>query len=250
MRLAHLLLLGSATLVAGCVTSGNALPEADPEPSSDPSVVLDGGGAPATPPDGAALCPAGACNYQTGDGCRAASPACVPLFDASGAVAPSCEAAGAATAGASCAEWIECAPGLLCVTGICRKLCCGGDWTACGDAGEHCIAGIDLAGEGGGAVSTGAMVCLPVDTCDVLSTTGCPAALTCQIVDATGATACFPGGQGATGDLCPCQSGNLCAGGVCVQLCAAAAGGGDPSCPVGSACIHYTRDPAGVGECL
>src|SRR3954453_16021866 len=34
-------------------------------------IILDGGGDPPVPPDGKALCPKGACNYKTNEGCAA-----------------------------------------------------------------------------------------------------------------------------------------------------------------------------------
>lgn len=219
--------------------------------SGGPVVILDGGGAIPEPPDGESLCPAGTCNYQTSAGCPVDEPSCVPALAMNNTSAPSCEAAGPGASGGACASWTDCAAGHICVTGVCRKLCCGGDWTGCASADEHCVQTLQLQGSGGAAVATGAMLCLPVNTCDALAPSSCktPGA-TCQIVDPTGATACFPEGTGGSLAPCPCKGGFLCVAGACRRLCKAVVGGGEPSCePDEGVCVHFNRDPAGVGEC-
>jgi hypothetical protein len=242
--------LGLGSSAAGCVASGNA--EDAPKsavPDGGVTVVLDGGGDAATPPDGVAACPKGACNYQSGAGCGDAG-SCVPLPGPGGSVAPACYAAGSTAAGAACTQWSDCAPGHLCdPTGHCRKLCCGGDWTGC-SGGEHCLRGVELASDGG-AVQTGAMLCYPAGGCDPLAPTSCAEpGTTCQIADPTGASACLPEGTGGAGEACPCKGGFLCVASACRRLCKAVEGGGEPFCPPGEGtCTHYTRDPAGVGEC-
>ena len=219
-------------------------------------VDLDGGGDAATPPDGAALCPSGACNYQTGSGCSGATPSCVPIENASGAVAPTCVAAGTAGPGAACAQVTDCIAGYVCAQETCHKLCCGGDWTGCDSPNEHCIEALAYSSPTSGEVKTGAMLCYPVNTCDALTPTSCTQAGTsCVIVDATGATACIAAGTGEAGQPCPCAGGFACIsepmmGDVCVRLCKAVPGGGAPECQANEGvCTHYTRDPAGVGEC-
>ncbi len=148
----------------------------------------------------------------------------------------------------------DCVAGYVCAASTCHKLCCGGDWTGCDSPTEHCLEGLSYAGTSG-AVPTGAMLCYPVDTCDALDPSSCPSPTTCQIADATGATACLTNGTGGSGSPCPCQGGFTCvvptgASPVCVRLCAAVAGGAAPYCqPNEGYCTHYTRDPAGVGEC-
>jgi hypothetical protein len=63
-------------------------------------------------------------------------------------------------------------------------------------------------------------------------------------------TACVPEKTGSPGDPCPCKGGTTCVADTCRRLCKAVAGGGDPSCPTDEGiCVHYDRDPAGVGEC-
>lgn len=252
-----------ATLVAALFVAGCNSGETD---SVDPNlldggadgaaVILDGGGTPATPPDGPSLCPQGAaCNYQTGEGCSGATPACVPLPDGNGDPQASCEAAGTGKSGDVCTQWTDCAAGYICAEKECHKLCCGGDWTGCPSDAEHCILALKIGSSQATAKDTGAMLCFEVGTCDPLAPASCTKpGTTCQIVDPTGASACFPEGTGAAGDPCPCKGGFLCADegdkAVCRQLCKAVEGGGAPYCPAGQTCIHYAKHPAGVGECV
>lgn len=232
----------------GC---GSSSTETDFESQVDGGPILDGGGVIAVPPDGEELCPPGVCNYQTNAGCPGATPSCVPSLASPDSVAPSCQAAGAGMSGALCAAWSDCAPGFICAEGACRKLCCGGDWSACPSADEHCIRTLQLKGGSGQILGTGAMLCYPVNTCDALAPSACAEpGTTCQIVDATGATACFQEGSGESGQACPCKGGFLCVAGECRRLCKAVEGGGEPSCKEGEGiCVHFNRDPPGVGEC-
>ncbi len=241
---------------AGCVTDGTAdepAVSARTDGGGFQAVVrLDGGGAAASPPDGVAACPKGDCNYQTGEGCGDAG-SCVPIPGPQG-IAPTCYEAGAGLAGAACTQWSDCAPGHLCDgTGHCRKLCCGGDWSGCA-GGEHCLRNLELATDAG-PTQTGAMLCYPVDTCDPLVPESCAEpGTTCQIADATGASACLPQGKGGVSQACPCKGGFLCVlegkKSLCHRLCKAVEGGGAPYCPPNEGtCTHFTRDPDGVGEC-
>src|SRR5438552_18085775 len=95
-----------AGLVAFCLAGG--LPVAcgsgetatnDPVLPSCPKLVVDMLVPLEDPPDGAAACAAGDCNYQTQAGC-AASEACRPQFnDTDPEVHPGCEKAGSAASG-------------------------------------------------------------------------------------------------------------------------------------------------------
>ena len=260
-----LLCLGAAVvgaIGAGAATAGCSDDEGESEPGfpvdagTDGPIVRDGGGTPAEPPDGVSLCPTGVCNYQSGQGCPAALPACVPTLNPEGQPAPTCIATtGTGQSGSACDAQDDCAPGYLCAETECRKLCCSGDWTGCPSENEHCIQGLKLA-SGSEAIETGAMLCYPVNTCDALDPASCTkAGSTCQIVDPTGATACFVEGTGAEGEACPCKGGYLCADlgddKVCRKLCAAVEGGGEPGCAAGQACVHYNdKHPENVGECV
>lgn len=234
---------------AGC--SGGVETEDPSDAGADgPVVILDGGGSIPSPPDGASLCPQGACNFQTNAGCTPPQ-GCVPYPDGQGNAPPTCiNTSAQGTSGASCQTLDQCAPGYICAGAVCRKLCCGGDWTGC-PAGESCIQGLSISDGNGGAVQTGAMLCLPVNYCDALEpANGCAAGTACQIVDPTGATACFAEGSGGQGEPCPCQGGFLCVDSECRRLCKAVDSGGEPSCQDGEGvCVHFNRDPPGVGEC-
>lgn len=246
----------TALALSGCSSSNDTSPggsDAGSDAGGSPGVILDGGGEISPPPNGESLCPQGACNYQTQQGCGATE-ACRPAVGANNQLSPACQSAGQGKSGDSCQDWTECAHGYLCAGGECHKLCCGGDWTAC-PSGESCIRRL-LVQVGSQNVDSGASLCFPVNNCDVLDATSCQGqqGRSCQIVDPTGNVACAPEGQGSVGDACSetvhCSAGFSCVAHTCRRLCRAVAGGGDPSCPAGEGtCIHYNRDPAGVGEC-
>jgi hypothetical protein len=248
------------SMVVGCDSSGpvdtGMSQNFDGGPPPGYVVILDGGGDPAMHPDGQALCPAGVCNYQTGAGCQAPTPACIPAL-VDGGVAPACESADAGVTGTACMHATDCAPGYLCSTdATCHKLCCGGDWTGCDSPAEHCIETLLYQGPDGGSVNTGAMLCYPINTCNALQPKSCTAPGTsCVVADRTGATACLAEGSGTTGKPCPCKGGFVCLtdskGTACHRLCGAVAGGAPPYCQEGEGiCVHYDRDSAGVGECV
>ncbi len=257
-----LVLLTSLWAANGCSSDTPATPNPDggvggtTGGSREP--ILDGGGVVVLPPDGGGACPAGSCNYQTGQGCTAGTQSCVPLPSGS-SVAPACESAGTTPSGGSCTQWTDCASGMICAAGACHKLCCGGDWTGC-PSGEHCIRPLEIkATPDAGAVQSGASLCFPINTCDALVPTSCTEpGTTCQIADATGVTACLPEGTGGDAEPCPCKGGYLCVANMavmpvtygCRRLCKAVAGGGEPSCSGAQlVCVHFWRDPEGVGEC-
>jgi len=215
--------------------------------------VREGGGEIDPPKPGALQCPSGICNYQTQSGCGAGL-ACRPQFTAASEdVSPGCEASGAGTTAAACSTGSDCAPGYFCAAGACRKQCCGRDWSAC-DPGESCIRELEVKA-GGKVVDSGMDLCFPVNNCDPLDLGPCPNApgRECKIVDPTGAVACEPISVAQVGD--PCDHDNACRAGLtcvldhCRKLCNAEACG-EPSCDADDGgCVHFTRDPAGVGEC-
>jgi len=203
-------------------------------------------------PDGASACATGSCNYQTQQGCPA-SAACRPQFNAEEvAVTPGCEAAGDHDAGDPCTTQGECGRGLYCAAGACRKMCCGGDWSAC-DPGESCIRSVEVRA-GGEIIAAGLDLCFPVGTCDLFDPSSCSdePGRECKIVDPTGAVACAPRSEADVGDPCGpptvCKQGLNCVGGFCVKLCRHLECG-EPSCGEGSDCVHFDRLPEGVGEC-
>jgi hypothetical protein len=215
--------------------------------SAGQTVILDGGGGIPDPPDGAAHCPQGTCNYQSQTGCSA-NMACLPSVKDGGLV-PGCSPAGTVAADGACTSWTDCVAGTICANGACRTLCCDGDWRVC-PTGEHCFSTLSIQLVDAGLTSSGAMICLPPDNCNVFDGSGCTTGKTCHLIDSTGATACIVGGKGVAGEDCPCAAGYTCAGGMCRKLCKAVLGGGDPACSDSDGiCIHFDRDPAAVGEC-
>lgn len=242
--------LFGAGLGSGCGSAaevGNS-----PTPDECPRLVTDNTRTVPDPPDGAAKCASGDCNYQTQEGCSD-SDACRPQFNATDAeVHPGCEEAGAGEAGQECTLQGDCGRGLYCAEGVCRKTCCGGDWTAC-DEGESCIRTLKVKA-GGEVLDAGVDLCFPVGTCDLFDAESCADTnRECKIVDPTGAVACAPRSNADVGDECGpptvCKQGLNCVGGVCVKLCVFAACG-EPACSESDgACTHFERDPAGVGEC-
>lgn len=244
-----------------CAWSGSAcssVAEPIPEPVSDagpPAVITDGGGGVEAPPDGAALCGAGDCNYQTQTGCSDGL-ACRPKLEGDQAVAR-CEAAGSAAVGSGCKQSTDCGAGALCAEGYCRAVCCGGDWSAC-PSDQSCIRQLELGLARGGSTPAGVDLCFPVGTCDVLDLTSCQdePGRSCQLVDPRGSEACAPSGAVPSGGACDdqhsCSAGHSCVGGRCALLCRAEAidAGDARPCPdLEQTCVHFDRDPAGVGEC-
>jgi hypothetical protein len=216
-------------------------------------VVLEANDELPDPPDGEQACAAGACNYQAQSGC-AANQTCAPQLT-SGNLGPACQAAGANAEGAACAQWSDCGAGLFCAEGVCRKFCCGGDWSACPE-GQSCFRPLLVRNPSTDAgIEADAYVCAPVDNCDVLDPNACGdrPGFACQVIDALGHVACAREGRSQAGDDCsrtePCARGLLCRGGECVRLCRAVMGAGEPCDAQPEACIHFNRDPAGVGEC-
>ena len=247
----------------GALVLGLAACEGDPEEEGDGrrnstnpgsggsggGVILDGGGGIDPPNDGAAFCVHPVCNYQTDEGCGSGT-TCRPTLTAGDTkVEPSCQAVGGKSRGDDCTSWDECSEGTLCAAGQCRTLCCDGDWSACDD-GESCYQTLDIGLPDGGALPSGASLCFPVGSCDVLDPSTCPADRSCQIVDSRGSVACINEGPGGVGEACPCQTGFLCVADACRRLCRAVEGGGEPACPKDEGiCVHFDRDPPGVGEC-
>jgi len=243
--------------LSGCGSSSTVNAPSAPADAGceDAATVLDGGGTIEQPEAGGSACPSGVCNYQTQSGCGAGQ-ACRPQFSASETtVEPGCEAAGSGRSGAACATGSDCAVGYFCVEQACRKQCCGNDWTACDD-GESCFRPLQVKA-GGVVTDSGMSLCFPIGGCDPLDPTSCGSGSSCAIVDGRGAVACIPASTAKPG--APCDAGGACAtGSICVSLSAGAEcralcradACGSPGCAPGQGnCVHFKRDPAGVGEC-
>ena len=254
--------LFGATLALACGGPETATGRGDGGEAGQPGecapVEPNAGGGFIPPPEGAKACAAGVCNYQTQAGC-ALDLACRPQFPAAASsVIPGCEPAGAAQSGEACESSADCARGFLCLPGegVCRKLCCGGDWSAC-PSNESCIRQFLVALED--HTEHAVDLCYPVNTCDVFDPTSCDGESTaaspreCKIVDPKGSVACAPASPQQLGQPCVppglCAQGLTCLGGTCRRLCRAEQCG-EPSCPTEEGpCVHFDRDPPGVGEC-
>jgi hypothetical protein len=221
-----------------------------------PAIVENAGDEIPDPPDGASLCPAGECNYQSQTGC-AEDEGCQPYWTDDGlAVEATCLPAGDRGAGETCSSALPCQRGYACAAGYCRKLCCGRDWSAC-DEGESCFRTYALQLTSGTIEDSGAYLCFPVGECSVLRTDQCAAGLDCKMVDPRGSEACVPKSSEQLHE--PCSARGACAAGLtcvgepgqetCRLLCAAEECG-EPACPEAEGtCVHFNRDPEGVGEC-
>jgi len=221
-----------------------------------PAIIADGGDTIPPPPDGVMLCPSGACNYQSQDGCGADT-ACQPTqVTGQASVEPGCVPAGSGHSGEPCDADNACDKGFFCANGYCRKLCCGRDWSAC-DEGESCFRNL-LLRVGSEVVDSGAWLCFPVNECDVLTSATCePQGFDCKMVDPRGKEACLPPSPEQLGE--PCSGDGACARGLtcvgdpgeahCRRLCRAEECG-EPACPPEEGlCVHFNRDPPLVGEC-
>jgi hypothetical protein len=247
-------LLAVATLAVACGTTGS-VGDSDDGNGECPGFVANAGDVIPEPPDGVSLCPEGACNYQSQEGCGA-NQACRPSVTETNEIVPACSAAGMGVSGDTCKNWTDCAAGYVCPDGQCRKLCCGRDWSesAC-DEGEGCFRDWSLL-LGDDAEPTGAYLCFPTG-CDLFTSEDCPADRDCKLIDPRGTTACVPPTAGEVGDRCSppavCGRGLSCVGQpgeeTCRRLCRAEECG-EPSCGPGEGtCVHFNRDPPGVGEC-
>lgn len=241
------------------------------------------------PPDGEKACPTGVCNYQSQTGCPAAATCGAQPDSMTATITPKCVQTGTRDRGQVCDATNLCLPGYQCIhaagkPGFCRKLCCGdsskgyGDWTAC-PTGESCIRSIVATFEqppnSGNKITVDAHVyaCVPVNNCDVLDKDSChddpdaddPSRPVCRIADPTGNVACLPPGSATLGEPCAhldqCGPVQICAQSTdkqgiphgdftCRRLCRLPQSCGDRPCPSEEGtCVHFNRDPAGVGEC-
>jgi hypothetical protein len=274
------LLAGGAAVSASVGCSGAEV--FSPIPKIRCKTVYYAGDKLPAPPDGATLCPPGICNYQTQQGCSVGE-TCAPHFETNvnsktQTVVPACRLAGERAKGEPCDDTSpkaaqQCGPGLLCAEKTCHRPCCGRDWSAC-DPGESCIHQANIV-VGNVTEYTGADLCFPVGTCNVLDLEACKAqGQVCRIADPVADVACMPPSSLVAGDKCdndnPCGAGLHCVEDVSAEpkdppvtgaMCSATR----PCtcrrlCPWGDCnnntcsinegvCLHFNRDPLGVGEC-
>jgi hypothetical protein len=234
-------------------------------------------------PDGASLCPPGVCNYQTQQGCSSGQ-TCAPHVDTNAVtkvetVIPACRVAGERAKDEPCSDnpptsaATQCGPGLVCAEKTCHRPCCGRDWSAC-EPGESCIHQANIVVNKVTAY-TGADLCFAVGTCNVLDLEACKAeGQTCRIADPVAEVACMPPSALVAGDSCdndkPCGAGlhcvedasqvlsstpdtsPMCSGTrpcTCRRLCPWG-NCNNNTCSINEGvCVHFNRDPPGVGEC-
>jgi hypothetical protein len=174
------------------------------------------------------MCPAGACNIESGAGCPAGEGCYYDSMEAGGAAAPLCAPAGSGMAGASCNAPNDCREGHICIKspggpgtpGECRQVCCGGSTDACA-VGDVCLS-VDGSDEVG--------VCETPAGCNIIEQSGCSDGLDCVLLMGDGTTGCrdIPDGAGMQGAACaeaPCAAGFLClrlmpdAAPLCLRAC-------------------------------
>ena len=169
---------------------------------------------------------------------------------AQGAVCTSTVGSGAA--GETCDEPSDCAAGLTCDAGQCKRWC-RVDESTC-DAGSTCEpwAMGNTATEGLGVCSTGCEATIPEgDECLTNPNCGCSAGQTCRVMG-DGSRACSPSGDGEAQAACDnnsnCGDGLACMAGLCRPYCDPEA----PECSDESLCIEvqYDGELVGVGACL
>jgi hypothetical protein len=260
LRAAVATVLASGLTLLGAAGCGSAEQADAGSPGGCPRIVENAGDVVPDPPDGASLCPAGVCNYQNQEGC-AGDTACSPVqVPGEAAVEPGCVRAGTRETGESCDADNPCLAGNFCVNSsegsYCRKMCCGDDWSACGE-GQSCFRPLNLLVMGE-TVPAGVSLCFDIGTCDVLSSATCDVqGYDCKMVDPTGQAACIPRSPEKLGERCSsasaCARGLTCVGEPgdtrCRRLCRAEECG-EPSCPASEGvCVHFNRDPPFVGEC-
>jgi len=255
-RVAIALLAALVLLACGSGSKSASDQEAEKDAGLDASTagasgLIDGGGTLAEAPDGEASCPVGACNYQSQQGCGETE-SCHPEFDPNGELQPSCVSAGTAQEGQAC-TWESCDRGHFCFNGICRRLCCGGDWSVCPDD-QACLISLSIrATAGSDPVSAFVGLCVPVDGCNPLDPCA-DAGNSCQLVDGRGNWSCVTSGEVEVGAACSssdrCVAGALCVSGSCRRLCGTSSNSIRTECPEAEGqCVHFVRDPESVGEC-
>lgn len=187
------------------------------------------------------MCPAAqACNVVNGIGCMAEEGCFLARLPDSEDAAAMCAMAGTGAIGTTCMAANACAPGLNCIGGECRAMCCGGEDGDCPEGGRC----------GGRTSIDGIGFCLVADDCDMLAQTGCDEGEGCYPLSAEGGTICGSAGTIVDGAACTsandCVPGSLCLGdGFCHSLCTPES---TDECPAESTCGGLTGFD-GVGVC-
>lgn len=209
----------------------------------------------------------GSCNWVNNTGCDGGAGCYRAVVGAE--VRQLCASAGNARWGATCTSANNCAPGYACLgdPGRCTLLCCGRDHARCEDPAQGGRAGALCVGA---VIGTDARYCIETRVCDPVATSGngCPSELPrCDIIAASGATACVAVNRAPGGDGAPCCRSEACGpgfacirditqscrdaspDGLCRRLCSTAAGA-PATCPTGQSCsLLFDGLPASVGAC-
>jgi hypothetical protein len=181
---------------------------------------------------------------------------------------PTCAPAGTGAENGACTDSHECTPGLGCVDvsfslecadaagcdaatltprGECRQLYCALPVT-CPASTFYQELPLRVAGE---TSPFKVPVCVPIDGCDMLSSSPCSSGRVCTIVG-DNATTCLLPGTAQRSEVCDdqnrCAEGLVCSksSGTCLKLCHTGAG----ECPGGTCQGGSAAFPQGMGVCL
>ena len=148
-----------------------------------------------------------------------------------------CATAGNGGNGEACARGADCAPGFECVgtPGQCRHYCCS-EATCQAEPGQFCD--IQQTAEVG---NTLVPVCMPIQSCKLLTPGYCPDGNTCSVVAVpAGTTSCVGTGNAVAGAACDeehCGSGLVCLGEVGARQCYSLCHTDNPiECPTADKC--------------
>lgn len=226
-------------------------PRPDTGPLPDTGPIPDSG---MRDTGGGGMCPPGACNLITNEGCPAGQGCYFVATMAGMAATPMCLPAGTVAEGNPCPNAEDCQEGHICILedgegnpGTCREVCCGGNASTCANPGATCLGVRDVENLG---------LCEVPSGCNLIDQEGCAAGQECAVIAADGSTSCVPnqGGTAMQGDSCddvPCAPGFLClgpSGGP--SFCRRACNPMDAMCPADTNCANITGFPATLGGCV
>lgn len=189
-------------------------------------------------PGDCGACP-GQCSPLTSQGCPSGQQ-CYPQANAN----PVCSKPGSAALGQPCIGLADCAFGMLCISGVCGKVCdTSGTTPAYLCKSPAVCAGISV---GGKPLPYNIGFCFGGDSCNLVSNVGCPSGLACTPVN--DGKACVKPGSGGSGAACTsdedCLATHLCVaesqGGPskCFKKCLYPSG--SPSCSGPQSCVAVT----------
>ncbi len=242
-----LLALASIALAVGCgddrsTPTDGSLPDGTTSDSATGDSSVPDSGTPDGRVDSGMQCGGNECDIITGDGCPIGQ-GCYFLSMGPGTEPMAiCQPTGFGTDGDTCAGSAECQAGYTCAPGLglCRKLCCFGDDSAC-PSGQRCSTQFVWMNASGETIETDGAFCSPDADCDPLAQTGCGTEACYTDITEDGTLLCAMAGTGAEGEACTalndCAAGLYCRGSagstVCHRYCSVSAG---TPCGVGQTC--------------